>query len=141
MVPVVRGGGGEMSRFPPSVPDRGDVVEVRMRNSGRRAALVLSPAAYTAATGLVVVCPVARESKGYPFEVLLPSRHLAGSVVLADRITSVEVDGCGTTLACRVPADTIRSVQEKLLPLLVANPQRILAASVGETLPEEMEVR
>ena len=129
-----------MRRFAPSSPGRGDVVLVRMRGSEPRPALVLSPAAYSAVTGRVLVCPVAPSSRGYPFEVALPSRPLEGSVVLADRITSIDVRGC-EHIVCRVPAGTVRSVQEHVLPLLVVNAHRILTASEGAAVPEGMETR
>jgi mRNA interferase MazF len=112
-----------------------------MENGTRRPALVLSPAAYAAATGLLVVCPAVSEARGYPFEVPLPSRHLVGWVILADRITSIAVSSCDAALECHVSTSIVRSVQERLLPLLVSDPQRILTASEGAALPREVEAR
>jgi antitoxin MazE len=47
-------------------PGRGDVVSVRAGDEERRPALVLSPARYSAHTGLAVVCPIAESAKGMP---------------------------------------------------------------------------
>lgn len=62
------------------MPARGDVVWIPMNSragqerAGRRPALVLSPAAYNRKVGLAILCPIASEVKGYPFEVNLPRR-------------------------------------------------------------------
>jgi mRNA interferase MazF len=41
--------------------------------SGRRPAVVLSPADYNGKVGLAIVCPITSQIKGYPFEVLIPA--------------------------------------------------------------------
>ena len=61
------------------VPDRGDVVwmdftpQAGHQQSGRRPAVVLSPAAYNAKVGLALVCPITSQAKGYPYEVDIPA--------------------------------------------------------------------
>ena len=60
------------------IPDRGDAVWITLdpqaghEQSGRRPALVLSPAAYNGKVGLALMCPITNRQKGYPFEVPLP---------------------------------------------------------------------
>lgn len=50
----------------------------------RGPAIVLSPAAYNAATGLAPTCPVTSKVMGYPFEVALPRDQQVGEVVIVD---------------------------------------------------------
>ena len=58
-------------------PDAGDIVwlesspQVGHERSGRRPALVLSPAGYNSKTGMMVWCPMTTQRKGYPFEVVV----------------------------------------------------------------------
>ncbi|MBC7673134.1 MAG: endoribonuclease MazF [Polaromonas sp.] len=78
------------------VPDRGDAIwlefnpEAGHEQAGRRPALVLSPKAYNQKTGLALVCPIASQVKGYPFEVSIPAGLKVGGVVLADQLKSVD---------------------------------------------------
>jgi mRNA interferase MazF len=59
-------------------PDRGDLIYLDFtpnagtEQGGRRPALVLSPKRFNIATSLAVVCPIANQLKGSPWEVPLP---------------------------------------------------------------------
>ena len=81
------------------VPDRGDVVwltfnpQAGREQAGRRPALVLSPAAYNGKTELALLCPVANQIKGYPFEVAIP-----------DRITPVTAKPSGIATSKGIPS-------------------------------------
>lgn len=78
------------------VPDRGDVVWLEFNpqagheQAGHRPALVLSPKAYNARTGLMLCCPIKSQVKGYPFEVSLDEVPGAAGVVLADQVKSLD---------------------------------------------------
>ncbi len=80
--------------MPRYVPDAGDVVwldfdpQAGHEQAGHRPALVLSPLAYNARTGLMLCCPLTTQVKGYPFEVAVPGR--VASVVLADQVRSLD---------------------------------------------------
>jgi mRNA interferase MazF len=50
---------------------------------------VVSPEAYNL-HGFALVCPITSLSRGYPFEVAIPSGHLTAGVVLADELRSVD---------------------------------------------------
>ena len=56
-----------------------DVVWIDMQpqagheQAGRRLAIVLSPSSYNGKVGLALFCPVTNQTKGYPFEVTIPS--------------------------------------------------------------------
>ncbi len=77
-------------------PDRGDVVwlwfspQAGHEQSGRRPAVVLSPAAYNGKVGLALVCPVTSQVKGYPFEVVMPAGLAVNGVALADQLKSLD---------------------------------------------------
>jgi mRNA interferase MazF len=66
------------------IPDSGDIVWITFDpqaghgQAGRRPALVLSPAAYNGKVGLAILCPIASQAKGYPFEVIIPATGTAG---------------------------------------------------------------
>ncbi|MBI2294725.1 MAG: endoribonuclease MazF [Betaproteobacteria bacterium] len=78
------------------VPDRGDIVWLNFtphaghEQAGHRPALVLSPAKYNRASGLMLCCPMTTQIKGYPFEVPVESPGGARGVVLADQVKSVD---------------------------------------------------
>ena len=71
------------------VPDAGDIVWLHFDpQAGHRPALVLSPAAYNAKTGLMLCCPMTTQLKGYPFEVVIAGDR--PSAVLADQVKSLD---------------------------------------------------
>jgi len=86
----------KLAKRPSYVPDRGDVVwlvfdpQAGHEQMGRRPALVLSPKAYNAKTNLALFCPITSHTKGYPFEVVLPSGGKIAGVVLSDQIKSLD---------------------------------------------------
>ena len=78
----------------PYIPDEGDVVWVDFdpqaghEQAGHRPAVVLSPARYNSAVGLMLCCPLTTRVKGYPFEVSV--RTDRPGVVLADQVRSLD---------------------------------------------------
>jgi len=78
------------------VPGRGDIVWLQFNpqsgheQAGHRPALVLSPASYNRATGLMLCCPMTSQKKGYPFEVVMSADPQGTSVVLADQVKSLD---------------------------------------------------
>jgi len=78
------------------VPDRGDIVWLQFNpqagheQAGHRPALVLSPATYNRASGLMLCCPMTSHKKGYPFEVVVSHDPHRTSVVLADQVKSLD---------------------------------------------------
>ncbi|MEO6323917.1 MAG: endoribonuclease MazF [Thermoanaerobaculia bacterium] len=106
------------------VPDRGEIVwltftpQVGHEQAGRRPALVLSPSAYNSKVGLALLCPITKQSKGYPFEVLLPASCPVEGVILADQIKSLDWRARNAEHASRVPAATLAEVRAKVLTLI-----------------------
>lgn len=98
------------------VPKRGDIVWISLAHqtgheqSGRRPALVLSPAAYNSKVGLALLCPITGQVKGYPFEVPVPDGLRVSGAVLSDHIKSLDWRVRGAEFADRLPASAVREV-------------------------------
>ena len=75
-------------------PERGDIVRLSFdpqaghEQAGHRPALVLSPKAYNAKTGLMICCPMTTKIKGYPFEVAITGS--TPSAALVDQVKSLD---------------------------------------------------
>lgn len=108
----------------PHVPDRGDIVWVDFdpqaghEQAGRWPALIISPISYNQKVGLVLLCPVTNQRKGYPFEVALPQGLTVAGVVLADQLKSMDWRARRAEFCCRAPAATVLDVIGKAQSLL-----------------------
>jgi mRNA interferase MazF len=106
------------------IPDRGDVVWLNFdpqaghEQAGRRPALVLSPAPYNRRIGLMLVCPVTRQMKGYPFEVAIPDGLVVSGVVLSDHVKSLDWRVRDAAIVGRLPGQTVEQVIAKIEALL-----------------------
>jgi mRNA interferase MazF len=58
--------------------------------AGRRPALVVSPAAFTENTGLVIVCPITSRVRPFPTSVVLPSGLSIAGEILTSHIRSID---------------------------------------------------
>jgi len=107
-----------------SVPDAGDLVwlsfdpQAGHEQSGRRPALVLSPASYNGKSGLALVCPITSRVKGYPFEVSLPEGSKLAGVILADQLRSLDWRARRAERAGRAPREVMSEVLARLAALL-----------------------
>lgn len=106
------------------MPDRGDVLWLTLdprtghEQSGRRPALVLSPSAYNAASGLAVMCPVTSRAKGYPYEVDLGDVGPIQGVVLADQVRSLDWRARSAEFAAAASEAVVAEVMGKLRTLV-----------------------
>jgi mRNA interferase MazF len=106
------------------VPQRGDVVWITLNpqagheQSGRRPAVVLSPADYNGKVGLAIVCPITSQIKGYPFEVLIPAGLPVSGAILADQIKSLDWRARKAEKVCTLPAGAVAELLQKLGTLL-----------------------
>ncbi len=109
------------------IPERGDLVfldffpQMGREESGRRPALVLSPLAYNAKTGLALFCPITSKSRGYPFEVSLTENTRIHGVVLADAVKNLDWRARKASLAGHISETGLQEVSQKLALLLQLN--------------------
>ena len=108
----------------PHAPDRGDIVWVDFdpqaghEQAGRRPALIVSPRSYNQKVGLVLLCPITTQRKGYPFEVPLPKGLKVAGVVLADQLKNMDWRARRSEFCCKAPAATVLDVIGKAQSLL-----------------------
>ena len=104
---------------------RGDAIWISLspqaghEQAGRRPALVLSPSSYNGKVGLVILCPVTTQVKGYPFEVAIPAGSKLGGVVLADQVKNLDWRVRKAEFICKLPRETTNEVLDKLGTLLI----------------------
>lgn len=106
----------------PYVPDRGDIVWLQFdpqaghEQAGHRPALVLSPARYNQARGMMICCPLTSRIKGYPFEVVVSESP--PSAVLADQIKSLDWRARKATHKAKASPGVLADVQAKIGALI-----------------------
>ena len=76
--------------------------------------MVLSPAAYNRKVGLALMCPIANQVKGYPFEVPLPEGLPVTGVVLADQVKSFDWAARQCARICVLPGHVVAEVLRRL---------------------------
>lgn len=107
------------------VPDRGDVVWIDFNpqagheQAGRRPAIVLSPAAYNSKVGLLLLCPVTTQIKGYPFEADIPQGLKVTGTILSDQVKSLDWKARRAEFICRLPDSAVNETLKKLHTLLI----------------------
>ncbi|UYH50852.1 endoribonuclease MazF [Candidatus Kirkpatrickella diaphorinae] len=100
------------------VPDCGDIVwlafdpQAGREQSGRRPAIVLSPASYNGKAGMILCCPTTTKIKSYPFEV--PLKGAPASVALADQIRSLDWRARRAKLKGRVSHEELEAIRERV---------------------------
>lgn len=106
------------------IPSRGDIVWLQFapqaghEQSGRRPAVVVSPAAYNGKVGLCLCCPITSQVKGYPFEVTLPESTQISGVVLADQLKSLDWKARGADLIGNLSVRTMKEIQARIMVLI-----------------------
>lgn len=105
------------------IPDWGDLVwtdfnpQAGKEQAGKRPALVLSPKAYNAKTGLAVMIPITSQIKGYPFEVAIQTTSING-VALTDHLKNLDWKARGVRYAGKVSTTTMEAVKQNVVALL-----------------------
>ena len=105
------------------IPERGDLVWVNFNpqkgheQSGKRPAIILSPAVYNKKTGLALMCPITPQIKGYPFEVVISENKING-VIIADQIKSLDWRERKVKFIQKIQKALLIEVQEKLICLI-----------------------
>jgi len=105
-------------------PDSGDVLwldfgpPIGHEQGGRRPALVLSGRQYNAQSSVLVVCPITRKGRDWPFEVSLPDGGPISGVVLVDQIKVIDPAARPMRRAGQLPSDILDEVRGRLATLL-----------------------
>lgn len=105
------------------IPERGDIVWADFNpargheQAGRRPAFVVSPFYYNQKSGLVIICPITSQVKGYPFEVLIKEPEVSG-VILVDHLRSVDIQARRLEFLVRAGASVVQEFSLKLRALL-----------------------
>jgi mRNA interferase MazF len=108
------------------IPDRGDIVwltfdlQAGHEQAGVRPAVVLSPLSYNERSSLILVVPVTRNIKGYPFEVVLPSGLSVAGAVLSDQVKSVDWRARDARFVCSLPESIVKAILQRTGALLSA---------------------
>jgi mRNA interferase MazF len=104
------------------VPDVGDLVWLQFNpqagheQAGHRPALVLTPARYNSARGMMLCCPMTSRIKGYAFEVVVTTDP--PSAVLADQIESLDWRARRAVRRGNVSTAVLAEVRAKIKALL-----------------------
>jgi len=106
------------------VPDAGDIVwadfspQAGSETAFRHPAVVLSPAAYSVATGLTLVVPVTSKGKGGTFEVEVRGAGRVRGYALANELRTLDCDARKVEKADVCPADTLARIKAIAIALI-----------------------
>lgn len=98
-------------------PDSGDVVWLDFtphaghETAGRHPAVVLTPTAYSIATGLALVVPVTTKVKGGTFEVPLRGARKVKGVALANELRSIDFAARNAEKFDTCPAEAMERIR------------------------------
>lgn len=106
------------------IPAQGDIVFLNFsphqghEQGGNRPALVISSKIYNAKSQMVLLCPITRQVKNYPFEVKLPQGLKTEGVILADHIKNFDWKARQVTFIEKISQETLKETIEKLKRLI-----------------------
>jgi mRNA interferase MazF len=109
---------------PESVPEAGDVLwidfgaPVGREQAGRRPAVVLTSQAYNAGSSVMIVCPITRSARPWPFKVPLPRVGDITGFALVDQLKVVDPAIRRLKRAGRIPDATLADIRGRLAALL-----------------------
>lgn len=108
----------------PYVPDAGDVIwadfdpRVGREESGRRPALVISPADFCRVTEFAIVCPITSRVRPFGTSVALPPGLPVSGEILTGHVRSIDTLARPISYAgATVPAVILEEVRRKLAAL------------------------
>jgi len=106
------------------IPDRGYLAYVNFdprmghEQSGNWPAVVLSPYGYHGSTPFMIVCPITKNLKPYPFKVMIPEGLPIQGAVLVDQIKSVDRWARGCNIVGILPEAVMADIRGRLAALL-----------------------
>ena len=112
----------------PKTLEAGDLVWVEFddpsfghEQAGRRPALILSDGVYNSISSFVLLCPVTRRTREWPFQVALGAKRIDGEAIV-DQIKSVDRRRLGSPPFDKVAGDTLAAVGRVLGAILTLDP-------------------
>lgn len=106
---------------PGFIPDAGDLIwtdfdpRTGREQAGRRPALVISLAAFHAASGFAVVCPITRRIHNFGTSVVLPEGLAVSGEILTSHVRSIDMLARPVRYAGgKVPAGILAEVRARL---------------------------
>jgi len=106
-------------------PEAGDLIwtdvdpRVGREQSGRRPALVVSPALFWQASGFAIVCPITSKIRPFGTSVALPTGLAVAGEILCSHIRSIDTDARPIAYAgASVSEDILAHVRAKLAALI-----------------------
>jgi len=108
----------------PYAPAAGDLVwadfdpRTRREQSGRRPALVVSPAEFCQATEFAVVCPITSRIRPFGISVVLPPGLPVSGEILTGHVRSIDTLARPIRYAGTVPAPVLADVRAKLAAII-----------------------
>jgi len=91
---------------------------VGREQSGRRPALVVSPAEFWQASRFAIVCPITTRVRPFGTSVVLPDGLAIAGEVLTSHVRSIDTTVRGVAVAGRVPDSVLADVRAKLAALI-----------------------
>jgi mRNA interferase MazF len=109
----------------PYAPEAGDLIwtdfdpRIGPEQSGRRPALIVSPADFCRATEFAIICPITSRIRPFGTSVVLPPGLPVAGEILTSHVRSIDTLARPITYAgATVPAATLDEVRAKLAALI-----------------------
>jgi mRNA interferase MazF len=108
----------------PYAPGAGDLIwtdfdpRVGREQSGRRPALVISPAEFCQATEFAIVCPITSRIRPFGTSVVLPAGLPISGEILTGHVRSIDTQARPIGYAGTVPAAVLADVRAKLATIM-----------------------
>ncbi len=91
-------------------------------HGGRRPALVMSVSPYNTRSSFVLVCPITRSRKTWPFHIDLPDNCGIDGAIILDRLKSVDKRRIVSRVAGKRPQSDVEILHERLASIVCLDP-------------------
>ncbi len=91
--------------------------------AGRRPALVMSISGYNEPSSFILVCPVTRTRRPWPFAVELPAGGAVEGCVLVDQIKAIDKRRIVSPIIDRLPENVFEDLRSRLMSIVRAEQQ------------------
>jgi mRNA interferase MazF len=107
-----------------TIPSAGDVLWINFgppigrEQAGRRPAVVITSQAYNAKSSVLLVCPITRRERSWPFQIAFPAVGLLSGFVLVDQIKVIDPHARLIRRGERLPEQVMNEIRGCLAGLL-----------------------